>query len=251
MSEKSCLGIIDWGIGGIGVLKVINKKLGKIPILYFSDTGAIPYGKMSRKELAERLTSVIKFMQTKGATHILIGCNAASTVISHLTVSDIPIEGMIESAVELATDLKPAKLGLIGGKRTILSGSYRQKFAERGIKLHQRIAQPLSAMIESGDISSEKLREECRKILAPIKNSSHILLACTHYPAISEVVKNFVSEKTVLLDPAEKLVERVEKWNFKENGTQLFFTSGDADNMKISAQNAFDFTVKKIEKVSI
>ena len=79
------LGIIDWGIGGISVYKLIKERRPDVPVVYFSDTGVTPYGKMSRTELTRRLNSVIGFLKTKGVTHLVIGCNAASTAIPFLT----------------------------------------------------------------------------------------------------------------------------------------------------------------------
>ncbi len=251
MTLNKKLGILDWGIGGVSVYKLVKEKLGAVSVVYFSDTGATPYGKMSRIELVERLNSVINFLKSKEVTHVVIGCNAASTAISYLNSEDIKIEGVIESAVEMTAKLKPRKLAVIGGRRTILSGIYRRKFAEKGIEINQRIAQPLSALIESGDVSSEKLRAESRKILAPVKNSSHILLACTHYPAITDVLKDFVSAKTVFINPAHSLVNRIAQWNLPQGETDIFYTTGDTELTKIAAQNAFGVKIKIVQKTNV
>jgi glutamate racemase len=248
--NKSVLGIIDWGIGGISIYKLIKEQLGDIPIVYFSDTGVTPYGKMSRPEMVSRLNDVIAYLQSRGVTHLVIGCNAASTAIPYLKVNGMKIEGVIDSAVAATARLKPKQLGLIGGRRTVLSGVYRKAFAERGVMVEQRIAQPLSGLIESGDISSEKLRSECKKILSPLKNCSHILLACTHYPAISQVMQHYVSIETKLIDPASELVNKLSKWNISNShGLDIFLTSGDRKQMKISARKAFGVKIDTVEKI--
>ena len=249
---KQKLGILDWGIGGVSIYKLVKERLGDATaVVYFSDTGAVPYGKMSRTELVARLNKVIVFLRSKGVTNLVIGCNAASTAIPFLNRDDIKIEGVIESAVEMTARLNPAKLAVIGGRRTILSGIYRRKFAEKGIKPSQRIAQPLSGLIESGDVSSDKLRLESRQILAPIKNSSHILLACTHYPAITAVLKDYVAAETVFLNPAGALVEKIADWNLSQSGTDVFYTTGAPNAMKAAALNAFGVTIKTAEKIEI
>lgn len=233
------IGIIDWGIGGISVYQRLRARFGDAVFVYFSDTGAIPYGKMNRPELAARLNRVIDFLVEHGVTNVVIGCNAASTAIPDLHRTDVVIEGVIESAVDMAAKLNPRALAVIGGRRTITSRIYRRKFAARGISVAQRVAQPLSALIESGDTSSATLRNECRKILRPIRNSSHILLACTHYPAIAKVIQEFVAESCVLLDPSASLAERVGHWDVRSRGNDEFFTTGDAEAMKRAAANAF------------
>lgn len=62
---------------------------------------------------------------------------------------------------------------------------------------------------ESDDVSSNKLRAECKRILKPLKNCSHILLACTLYPAIIYIMKDFVSPGTIFIDPSAALVDKI------------------------------------------
>lgn len=238
------LGIIDWGIGGVSVFRLIREQIGDVPVIYFSDTGVTPYGRMSRPELVARLNKVIGFLKSKRVTHVVIGCNAASTAIPHLADHGIPVKGVIEPAIELVARFKPKKLGLIGGRRTIVSGVYRKGFAKRGIAVSQRIAQPLSALIESGDISSPELRAAAVRILAPLRNSSHILLACTHYPAIIPILKEMVSRDTVLVDPAGELLATVREWQIGIGGRTEFLTTGDEATMAIAAKNAFGVLIE-------
>lgn len=245
MSGK--LGIIDWGIGGISLYKLIKERRPEVSVVYFSDTGVTPYGKMSRAELVARLNAVIGFLKTKGVTHLVIGCNAASTAIPYIDPQGLRVEGVIHAAVEMTARLKPTRLGLIGGRRTVVSGVYRKAFAHHGIKVEQRIAQPLSGLIESGDVSSDKLQAECKRILLPLKKCSHILLACTHYPAIAEMIRSFVSPQTVLVDPAAELARRTGRWRLSESGTDEIFTSGSPEALRSSAEKAFGCKLLKVK----
>lgn len=245
------LGIIDWGIGGVSIYKLIKERRPDVPVVYFSDTGVTPYGKMSRDELVGRLNSVIEFLRSRGVSHLAVGCNAASTAIDHLDTGRIKVEGVIKSAVEQTSRLKPRRLGLIGGRRTVVSGLYRTAFAQRGIRVEQRIAQPLSGLIESGDVGSDKLKAECRRILGPLRNCSHVLLACTHYPAISNILERHVSPETELIDPARGLADKIMGWNIEPGGTDLFLTSGDPAAMKKAALAAFGCTIDRPRQVTL
>jgi glutamate racemase len=202
---------------------------------------------MSRPELVARMDQVIEYLRSLGVAHLVIGCNAASTAIPYLKETPVEIKGVIESAVNLTTRIKPGRLGVIGGRRTVVSGVYRNAFRERGIDVAQRVAQPLSGLIESGDISSDNLKEESRKILSPLKNCSHILLACTHYPAITPVLRDFVSPETIFIDPAEELVAEVKKWDLSIEGESIFLTSGDPAAMQKAADAAFGVRIDKVE----
>lgn len=245
------LGIIDWGIGGVGIYKLIKEEIGDVPVTYFSDTGATPYGKMSRRELVARLDNVIEFLIGRGVTHIIIGCNAASTAIPYLKDHGTPVRGVIEPAIAFTAKLKPAKLGLIGGRRTVLSGVYRRGFRELGISVCQRIAQPLSGLIESGDTSSRTLQTTAQHILTPLSGSSHILLACTHYPAIASVLRQYVPPGTKFIDPANEMVKVVKKWKLSGTGSDQFLTSGDAAAMRRSAKIAFGVKFDRVSQIKL
>lgn len=244
------LGIIDWGIGGVSIYKLVKQQTD-VPVTYFSDTGVTPYGKMSRDELAKRLDNVIEFLTSRGVTHIVIGCNAASTVLADLKDHGIPIEGVIAPAVEATAKLKPGRLGLIGGRRTVVSGIYRRAFEKRGIEVSQRIAQPLSGMIEGGDVSSDELRTAALRILSPLRNCSHILLACTHYPAITAILADCVSPGTKFIDPAKALLSKVKRWKVQRTpGSDEFLTSGNTTAMRRAAKAAFGVDIPSAKHIA-
>ncbi|MEP6901559.1 MAG: glutamate racemase, partial [Actinomycetota bacterium] len=74
MKQIAKLGILDWGIGGVSIYQIVKERLSDVAVVYFSDTGARPYGKMSRAELVARLNAVVSFLKSKGVTHLVIGC---------------------------------------------------------------------------------------------------------------------------------------------------------------------------------
>ena len=245
------LGIVDWGIGGLGIYKLARTGIGDFPVTYFSDTGVTPYGKMSQRELISRLTKVIAFLRSQGVTHILFGCNAASTAIPFLNSSETKLAGVIEAALRVTVRMHPSRLAIIGGRRTVLSGVYRRAFAERRVAVRQRIAQPLSGLIENGETHSSRLREECRKILLPIRKCSHLLLACTHYSAIVSDLREFVSTGTIIIDPSDEIVNQIAQWRLPAGGRQTFITSGDTEKMKQAAFSAFGIRLARITRVDI
>lgn len=247
----SRIGIIDWGIGGISIYKLIKERMPGVAVTYFSDTGEVPYGKTSRSELTFRLDKVIEYLKTRGITHIVIGCNAASTSIDDLDEHALPVFGVIQPAVKMTSRFRPQRLGLIGGRRTVVSGAHRQAFAKHGIGLRQRIAQPLSALIEGGDISSSELHSEAQRILRPLRGCSHVLLACTHYPAILPVLRHH-APKVKFLDPAEELVEVLKRERIgRSRGLDEFLTTGSTGAMKKAAKKAFGVKIHAATRVSL
>src|SRR5688572_32066629 len=99
------IGICDYGIGGIGLYKLIREKT-TADIIYFSDSGYTPYGKVAKEELENRIETVFEFLRSKGAEKIAVACNAASTVIPQ----DPNVSGIIEHAIQMVTDLHPESI---------------------------------------------------------------------------------------------------------------------------------------------
>jgi glutamate racemase len=248
----SRIGIIDWGIGGIGIFQLLQARAKEADLVYFSDTGFTPYGRTTRTELIARLTHVLRFLAGRGVTNVVIGCNAASTVADALKIDDIAITGMIEPAIAFAASTRPRRLGLIGGRRTVLSGAYRRGLAQHGISLEQRIAQPLSAIIETGKMESAEFRSQARRILRPLAACSHILLACTHYPAAAEVLSEFVSPDTRFLDPAEAVVKAIPSSGLgKGSGKVEVLTTGDPHAMSVAAKAAWGISLREPQQVRL
>jgi glutamate racemase len=142
-------------------------------------------------------------------------------------------------------------LHLIAGRRTVVSGAYRRAFAQRGICLTQRIAQPLSAMIEAGDLGSPTFTTTCKQILRPLRDCSHILLACTHYPAASHALQQFVSSRTILIDPAAPIAAVLDAWppSDKKPGPDEFLTTGDPAAMRRAAASVFGVATGRVRHV--
>ena len=245
------IGIIDWGIGGIGVYRRLKERSPHAAVTYFSDAGFTPYGKTTRRELVTRLNAVLRFLEDQEVTQVIIGCNAASTVVGKLHFGSLEVAGVIKPAIEMTLKLRPPRLGLIGGRRTVVSGVYRRGFAERNIEIAQRIAQPLSGLIESADTGSPRLHSEAKRILAPLKNCSHILLACTHYPAIAGVLANYVSPNTRFVDPADAVVAKLSIEQGTETGEDIFLTTGNAREMRRSAKAVWNVELHSAKHIEL
>jgi len=244
MTAPARLGILDWGIGGVGVLRVLRQRTQRVPVLYVSDSGSIPYGLLSRTALTLRVSQVLRHMVERGATSIMVACNAASTVIELASPGAVPVTGVIAPAIGLIPSEFRGALGIIGGARTIRSGIYRRALAGPGRRIVQRIAQPLSAHIEAGTTGSARCAEDLARILGPLRAVDAVLLACTHYPAIAESIGSLVPGAR-LLDPAAAVVDHVLA-TFplpKQRVADSVLTTGNARQTRVAALRAWGIDV--------
>jgi len=238
------LGIVDWGVGGLGFYKELKKRVDA-PVLYFSDNGFTPYGRTPTHALGRRLDSVFRLLFERGATHICIACNAASSAYP----DGDNVNGIIQHGVNALRRGRWRKIGLIGGRRTVLSRAYSRHL--QGMDLRQRVAQPLSAHVEAGRLSGEHLARDIQKIVAPIRASDAILLACTHYPAISSEIGRHLDARCELLDPATEMADWVvANWKpASRPASDRWFTTGDASAFRRSGRLAFQVDIGEVATV--
>src|SRR3954470_77349 len=83
------IGVVDWGIGGLGFFKLLRERHPRLPLVYVSDAGETPYGKLRASHLAARLRQMGAFMRREGVTHLVVACNAASTALPALGVHGV------------------------------------------------------------------------------------------------------------------------------------------------------------------
>jgi glutamate racemase len=202
------LGIVDWGIGGLGVLRLLDARLPALPVTYWSDSGTEPYGLQRPADLAARLRTVIDALaDDHGCTEVVLACNAASTVATRIGATPVPVEGIIAHGIA-AVRPGARSVGVVGGRRTIASGAYRRGLARSGRTVRSRVAQPLSAHIEAGHTGSPAFLADLERVIAPLRGVDTLVLACTHYPAATPWFAESLPA-TELVDPADAMVAAI------------------------------------------
>jgi glutamate racemase len=248
------IGILDWGIGGLGVFKEFQKKFGSFQCLYVSDSGYTPYGKVSEKKLVQRLNQIAAFFRQNDIDTVVIACNAASTVKDKLQIKnpDMKFWGMLEAGNAAILQSNKKNVLVLGGRRTIESNYFQKKIDHSKYRLQCLVAQPLSAMIEQGLQRTSRFSDEVKKLARKIDSTTEsVLLACTHYPAASPIFKK-VFKGAVILDPAENLVENFAKSQWRQkSGNSLFITTGSAKDSEVAAKKAFGIKNIQFTKVQI
>lgn len=239
--------ILDWGIGGLSVYQKFIAKNPQARVLYFSDSGFQPYGTLRAQEMSARLFTILEFLHQKfRVNHFIIACNAASTALQKLQPklqkTDFFVTGMIDPMIVWLRQapqrkIVNRKIGFIGGRRTVRSKIFQNQCGITG-----RIAQPLSALIEAGHLKGSRLDRQLAQILKPLRSYNFLILACTHYPAISTVIQQHL-QNTVLIDPADIVVSHFCREFFpnriKSVHKATFVTTGNMNKSRQAAKLAF------------
>ena len=241
----STVAIIDWGIGGFALYNELRTD-GAKRVIYFSDAGFTPYGKVPKNELKQRLEKVIFFVRSLGAEQISVACNAASAAmrLDEHSLKLIPGFG-IKQAV--AGNYK--HVGVIGGELAINSGLYANPLREHGIVVTEQIAQPLSAEIEAGRLNG-KVEKLLDTILLPLTKVQALILGCTHYSAVAERIQQQLPN-CKLIDPSVNMGRWIKQnWPI-DDGKLECYTTGDKDTMKCSALLAFGVSIDEIQRIDL
>lgn len=246
--KNNLLGVVDWGIGGLGLYTHL-KKIDHRPILYFSDSGHSPFGKTPSSELHMRLDRIFNFLRARGAGRIAIACNAAHAIYP----DSEDITGVITHAVSALQQGQWKNVGLLAGRSTVYSQVFPKRLKPLRFKLRQRIAQPLSAHIEAGRLSGDKLHEDLKKIMPPLKNCDAIALACTHYPAIAGEIGKYTRAGCEMIDPARRMAEWISAtWpDSRQDGGDRWFTTGEMPQLVENGYAAFGVDISGVERIGV
>lgn len=235
--EISLVGIFDSGLGGLSVVRALKDLLPSTSFVYFGDTGRFPYGTKSAATIGRYSIENTAFLISQGAEAIVIGCNTATSVALDTLQSQfsLPIFGVIEPAAKKASEVsKNGRIGVIGTTRTIKSQSYN-KALERYMpqaSVFPAATPLLVSLIEDGSPSQHITREVVREYLRPLKAQKidTLLLGCTHYSLLEEVLQEEIGENVVIIDPAKcaaKTVKETLSFTHQTTPSCQFFASDD------------------------
>lgn len=194
------IGIFDSGLGGLSALKEVRRLLPNEDIVYFGDTGRVPYGSRSRETIIKYALQDMNFLMSMNVSAILIACGTVSSTaidIIREKYTHIPVIGVVDSAAREAAKLtKNKKVGVIATATTIGSHSFEKKLKETDPSLNViQTACPLFVpLVENGFIERDDpvVRLVAERYLADIMASGAdtLILGCTHYPIIAGTISD-------------------------------------------------------------
>ena len=206
------IGVFDSGIGGLTVVRALKGQLPQYDIVYFGDTARTPYGTKSPETVIQYAVEDAEILLEKGAQILVVACNSASSVATEALRErfDVPILEVISPAVQMAvSDPKRTRVGVIGTRATVNSGIYNDKI--RALRPESAVySQPcplLVPLVEEGWIKRGETRKIVKKYLHPLKlkRIDVLILGCTHYPLLKEIIQVKIGKRVKVIDSSEAL----------------------------------------------
>ncbi len=196
--KEQPIGIFDSGVGGLTVAHAIKQALPNESLVYFGDTAHLPYGDKSAESIKFYSRKITEFLLDHDSKAVLVACNSASasafeTLKQEFADRTILLD-VIDPVIEYLASRNYKKIGVIGTKRTISSGTYENKLMLRspGTKIISMATPLLVPMIEEGFIFDDISNAIIRAYLSnqSLTGIEALILGCTHYP----IIKNQISK---------------------------------------------------------
>lgn len=256
MNSTDPIGIFDSGIGGVTVLKELQKILPNENYIYYSDSKNNPYGNKTKQEvitICEEITSTLIEQKSKA---IVIACNTASAKAAKQLREnhpEIPIIA-IEPAYKMVHDFAYDKPSLVmATKGTIESEKFNLLY--QTYNNHQTYLLPcvgLADAIEEGN--RIKIKEVLRAKLKPFQGKiENVVLGCTHYPLVKKEIVEILGNVT-FFDGSPKVAWQAKKILIQQNllsekktGTVTFIDSTKGEKAKQKKQR-FEELIKQAEE---
>lgn len=249
MNEKKKIGFCDSGVGGLTVYSKFRKILSTEDCLFFGDLKNSPYGNKTKEQLIGYSQRIFDFFKEQNVKAVVMACNTTSAVTYSVLKDkyDFKIYPIIQSCAKIIGDMNIKKLGIFATPSTINSGVYEaeiHKYNKNTVIYPQSCPEWVNIVETNSQTNPNKIdiiKSDLNKMLK--NNPDKIILGCTHYPYLLDVLSKYVS-KDIFIDPSEYFVEFIKK-DMEQNkllnpqtsdGSEEFYVSANPESFKIASK---------------
>ncbi|MDQ7005663.1 MAG: glutamate racemase [Acidobacteriota bacterium] len=208
-------GVFDSGVGGLTVVRALEAAVGSLRLVYLGDTARVPYGTRSPATVRRYAAQAAAFLRDAGVGGIIVACNTASAVALDVVgrVFDGPVLGVVEPGVEAALETtRNGRIGVIGTQATVGSDAYGRalRARRRDVQVFSRACPLFVPLAEEGWTRGEVPRLVAERYLGELREEKidTLVLGCTHYPLLREVIGEVMGPGVRLVDSAEAAADR-------------------------------------------
>ncbi|MRN06394.1 glutamate racemase [Lactobacillus sp. 0.1XD8-4] len=210
------IGVMDSGLGGLSVVRMIQNKLPNESIVFVGDEGHFPYGTKPQAEVRKFVIKISKYLEQRPVKLMVIACNTATAAALPAVKEQlkIPVIGVIHPGAEAAVKTHANVIGVIGTDSTIKDGAYEREIhkIDPTIKVISKATQPLVAIVEHGLTETPEAQQTVNEQLSIFDKNpiDTLILGCTHFPFLEKQIQNKVGKKVTLIDPAKETVLQIQ-----------------------------------------
>ena len=251
MADNRAIGVFDSGLGGLTVVKELQKVLPNENIVYFGDTGRVPYGTRSKETIKKYALEDEKFLIKQDVKLIIAACGTVSSVAADTgNMIEVPFfEVVSHASVAAVNATKNKRIAVIGTNATIKSRQHEKIIKEilPSAEVMSVACNMFVPLVEEGwyDANDIIVLETIRRYLQPIIDFSvdTLILGCTHYPILIDAIRKVLGDKVTLINMGSAVSEKVKEYlslndmlnTQTVNTVNSFFVTDKADSFRKQA----------------
>ena len=206
------VGVFDSGVGGISTLSACFDLLPDESFVYLADRSGMPYGSKSDEEIEQRVELCVKALIAEGVKAIVVACNTATNVgIGALRERyRLPFVG-VEPAVKPAAKVcRRGNVLVLLTPATALQTKFRNLL--RRFDNGRIIVAPqktLAEQVEKNIDDLDSVRGAVYDILSCYRNVEGVVLGCTHYVFLRDIISDYYGGKIKIFDSGAGVAKRL------------------------------------------
>ena len=258
------IGVFDSGLGGLTVVKQLIQLLPNEKMVYFGDTARVPYGTKSAETIIRYSREIVQALMKQKVKMIVVACNTASALALEVLTKEfpLPIIGVIApGARKAALSTKKGNIGIIATSSTVKSGAYARHIrrVNRKTRVFSQACPLFVPLVEEGWFDHDVTHAVAKQYMAPLQRAGvdTLILGCTHYPLLKNVLHAVMGPRVVLVDSAEEVAAQVRQTLLAKGlmrlrlspGTHTFLVSDEPHNFQRLASQFLGGGVREVKRV--
>ncbi len=259
------IGVFDSGVGGLTVVRELKKELPGESVVYFGDLARLPYGSKSKENIITYSRQIIRFLQQQNVKAVIIACGTASANALPTVKGEfeLPIMGVVEPGARAAVAAtKNGRIGIIGTLATVRSGEYPRLIGEMvpQDQVFSKACPLFVPLAEEEHPDCDVAAEVAELYLSELKaqNVDTLVLGCTHYPLLSDIIAREMGGGVKLVNPSHAAVLEAKAFLRKrgllsdaKQGSCRFYVTDNTEHFENLAMRILDVPMTPTEKLSL
>lgn len=248
------IGILDSGLGGLGVARMVSDLSDGYDVVFFGDTARGPYGNKSAEMIERYALKGVRFLLEKGTRLILITCHdiSSSSAVAAARKYPVDILDAVTPSVKEALDVsRYSRIGIIGTKTTIESGIYDQKIKESRLRanVYSNPTPLLAPIVEEGWFKKPETHMIVKKYIQPLKvrQVDTIIAANSYYLFLNDILVRKAGRRIKVVDSSLALVNNL--MSFLKNNSQIALKSAKKRKIRFFVSDLTHHTEKTAKRL--
>jgi glutamate racemase len=185
------IGILDSGMGGLTTLAALIAHGADHAFCYYADTAHAPYGNRGKVAVTDLVLSAVQVLCRHGATRVVLACNTASVAALRHVQSRVPVAvyGVTPPVAEART---------LGGETLLLGTRLTTRTYPDGDRFRARALPSLATLIDAHYPHLDPIERYCRQALSDVGKVDNLILGCTHYALIGDLLGAITGARRIL-----------------------------------------------------